>query len=171
MGLYGEQEMAEITTEELRSKATSLGIKFTATTADDILLNKIEAYEKAHKAGISTTKAKDSLKVLKRVQIAPLNPNELHLESKFFMLSNTYATLKKVVLFNTPIFLEQVMIEHIKGLEYLQLSSNADKKEKSPTPAKAIRPAYTVTMLSDITPEELKAMKEDKKTKNMTIKD
>ena len=87
------------------------------------------------------------------------------------MLSNTYTTLKKVVLFNTPIFLEQVMIEHIKGLEYLQLSSNADKKEKNPIPTKSIRPAYTVTMLSDITPEELKSMKEDKKTKNMTIKD
>lgn len=35
--------MSELTSEELRAKATELGIKFTKNTSDDTLINKIDA--------------------------------------------------------------------------------------------------------------------------------
>lgn len=37
--------MAELTTEDLRKKASELGIKFTKNTSDDTLISKVETAE------------------------------------------------------------------------------------------------------------------------------
>ena len=66
--------MAELTTEELRSKATKLGIKCIKTTSDDVLLDKIDAKKKLQAATANLLSGHTPLTALKRIKVTPLNP-------------------------------------------------------------------------------------------------
>lgn len=161
--------MSELTSEELRAKATELGIKFTKNTSDDTLINKIDAVEAETKRAREGNISRKEGRALKRVRIMPLNPLEAKLPAKWFILANSLYTLKKAVSFNKDIFLEKAMINHIKQLQFLQLESNADTKHT--TPNKFITPAYSVVELPDLTPAQLEALKKDKAMRDAAIKD
>lgn len=161
--------MSELTSEELRAKATELGIKFTKNTSDDTLINKIDAVEAETKRAREGNISRKEGRALKRVRIMPLNPLEAKLPAKWFILANSLYTLKKAVSFNKDIFLEKAMINHIKQLQFLQLESNADTKHT--TPNKSITPAYSVVELPDLTPAQLEALKKDKAMRDAAIKD
>ena len=152
--------MTVMTTEMLRAKADELGIRYTSKTSDDILLAKIEGAE-AKKVKKDNTKIDmGELMKLKRVIIKPLNPNELHQSAKYFCIMNRYMTVRKAVLFDKPIFLEQVMIDHIKSINYVQVPSNLNNKQ--PETETKLTPAYSVTDLPDLTKDELDKLKKDK---------
>lgn len=161
--------MSELTSEELRAKASELGIKFTKNTSDDTLINKIDAVEAETKRAREGNISRKEGRALKRVRIMPLNPLEAKLPAKWFILANSLYTLKKAVSFNKDIFLEKAMINHIKQLQFLQLESNADTKHT--TPNKSITPAYSVVELPDLTPAQLEALKKDKAMRDAAIKD
>lgn len=161
--------MSELTSEELRTKATELGIKFTKNTSDDTLIAKIDAVEAETKRAREGNISRKEGRALKRVRIMPLNPLEAKLPAKWFILANSLYTLKKAVSFNKDIFLEKAMINHIKQLQFLQLESNADTKHT--TPNKSITPAYSVVELPDLTPAQLEALKKDKAMRDAAIKD
>lgn len=161
--------MSELTSEELRAKATELGIKFTKNTSDDTLINKIDAVEAETKRAREGNISRKEGRALKRVRIMPLNLLEAKLPAKWFILANSLYTLKKAVSFNKDIFLEKAMINHIKQLQFLQLESNADTKHT--TPNKSITPAYSVVELPDLTPAQLEALKKDKAMRDAAIKD
>lgn len=161
--------MSELTSEELRTKATELGIKFTKNTSDDTLIAKIDAVEAETKRAREGNISRKEGRALKRVRIMPLNPLEAKLPAKWFILANSLYTLKKAVSFNKDIFLEKAMINHIKQLKFLQLESNADTKHT--TPNKSITPAYSVVELPDLTPAQLEALKKDKAMRDAAIKD
>lgn len=161
--------MSELTSEELRAKATELGIKFTKNTSDDTLINKIDAVEAETKRAREGNISRKEGRALKRVRIMPLNPLEAKLPAKWFILANSLYTLKKAVSFNKDIFLEKAMINHIKQLQFLQFESNADTKHT--TPNKSITPAYSVVELPDLTPAQLEALKKDKAMRDAAIKD
>lgn len=161
--------MSALTSEELRTKATELGIKFTKNTSDDTLINKIDAVEAETKRAREGNISRKEGRALKRVRIMPLNPLEAKLPAKWFILVNSLYTLKKAVSFNKDIFLEKAMINHIKQLQFLQLESNADTKHT--TPNKSITPAYSVVELPDLTPAQLEALKKDKAMRDAAIKD
>lgn len=161
--------MSALTSEELRIKATELGIKFTKNTSDDTLIAKIDAVEAETKRAREGNISRKEGRALKRVRIMPLNPLEAKLPAKWFILANSLYTLKKAVSFNKDIFLEKAMINHIKQLQFLQLESNADTKHT--TPNKSITPAYSVVELPDLTPAQLEALKKDKAMRDAAIKD
>lgn len=161
--------MSELTSEELRTKATELGIKFTKNTSDDTLIAKIDAVEAETKRAREGNISRKEGRALKRVRIMPLNPLEAKLPAKWFILANSLYTLKKAVSFNKDIFLEKAMINHIKQLQFLQLESNADTKHT--TPNKSITPAYSVVELPGLTPAQLEALKKDKAMRDAAIKD
>lgn len=161
--------MSALTSEELRTKATELGIKFTKNTSDDTLIAKIDAVEAETKRAREGNISRKEGRALKRVRIMPLNPLEAKLPAKWFILANSLYTLKKAVSFNKDIFLEKAMINHIKQLQFLQLESNADTKHT--TPNKSITPAYSVVELPDLTPAQLEALKKDKAMRDAAIKD
>jgi hypothetical protein len=152
--------MTIMTTEMLRAKADELGVRYTAKTSDDVLLAKIEEAEKKQVKKDNAKIDTAELMKLKRVTIKPLNPNELHQKTKYFCVMNRYLTLRKAILFDKPIFLEQIMIDHIKGLNYVQVPSNLDNTQ--PTTETKIVPAYSVIDLPDLTKEELNQLKKDK---------
>ena len=152
--------MTIMTTEMLRAKADELGVRYTAKTSDDVLLAKIEEAEKKQVKKDNAKIDTAELLKLKRVTIKPLNPNELHQKTKYFCVMNRYLTLRKAILFDKPIFLEQIMIDHIKGLNYVQVPSNLDNTQ--PTTETKIVPAYSVIDLPDLTKEELDKLKKDK---------
>lgn len=164
--------MSELTSEELRAKATELGIKFTKNTSDDTLIAKIDTVEAETRRAREGSISRKEGRALKRVRIMPLNPLEAKLPAKWFILANSLYTLKKAVLFNKDIFLEKAMINHIKQLKFLQIESNADTADtKHPTPNKSISPAYSVVELPDLTPAQLEALKKDKAMRDAAIKD
>lgn len=160
--------MSALTSEELRVKADELGIKYTSKTSDDTLLAKIEKAEKELEEKEKQTKVKESVKsrlLKRRVKVIPLNPNELHMKAKFFCIMNSTSTEKVAVPFNTPWFLSDQMIEHIKAQRYLFVPSNltrsglgtADKNVN-----KEQREAYSIVELGPISEEEFNNMKKDK---------
>lgn len=152
--------MSVLTTDELKAKADKLGIKYTSKTSDDVLLAKIEAAEAKQKTKDNQTIDTANLMKLKRVIIKPLNPNELHQSAKYFCVMNRYMTVRKAVLFDKPIFLEQVMIDHIKSQTYVQVPSNMNNNQ--PETDTRIVAAYSVTDLPDLTKEEFENLKKDK---------
>lgn len=167
--------MSELTTEDLRKKASELGIKFTKNTSDDTLLSKIETAEKAVAPSRAVNVGRSNAKALKRVKIIPLNPNEQHIPGKFFTFANSYITFKKSVMFKTEIFLEKVMIDHIKGLKYSHIEGNIkdglNANNNKSAPKKSLLPAYNVVDLPDLTKEQFEALKRDKATRDATIKE
>ena len=87
--------MSAITTEELRVKADELGIRYTSKTSDDTLLAKIEKAEKEREAKnkqVAEKKVAINRRLKRRVEVRPLNPNELHMKAKFFCLMNSVDT-------------------------------------------------------------------------------
>lgn len=168
--------MAELTTEELRSKATKLGIKFTKSTPDDVLLDKIEAKEKLQAATVNLLSGHTPLTALKRIKVTPLNPLERNIEGKYFLLHNSFASIKRMVPFRVPTHAEVAIIQMIEDSKYIQMDSNIDKIAKGkvgsgekPEPREV--KAYQVEYLPDLTKAELEAMKKDKTMRDVTIKD
>lgn len=168
--------MSAITTEELRVKADELGIKYTAKTSDDTLLAKIEKAEKEKEKEqqIIVKKEETKNKLLKRrVRVIPLNPNELHMQAKYFMLMNSTSQERVAVPFNKPWFLSEQMIKHIKSQQYLYVPSNIDVRHnsglgdsQSEEVRKELKPAYTVEELGPITKEEFDNMRKDKQLRD-----
>lgn len=162
--------MSALTTEELRSKADELGIKYTSKTSDDTLLAKVEKAEKEKQNQEQAKEFRESIqnkRLKRRVKIVPLNPNELNLDAKYFMLMNSSSVEKAVIKFNTPWFVSDQMIEHIKSIQYLYVPSNIKKPSDLGATSKdevekRLKPAYTVVELGPITKEEFDNMKKDK---------
>ena len=165
----------EMTTEELRAKAKSLGIRFTKNTSDDVLLDKIEAAEKDPRRVINneTSESRKVSKALRRVEVAPLNPMEQNLPAKYISFANRYVTVSKAVQFNTPIFLEKCIIEMLKEQKFLYVKDNTEKHSLQKSPEKVYKPAYQITELGTPTEEEWKndpqwkKMRTDKQLANL----
>lgn len=171
-----------ISTEDLRAKAKALGIKFTKNTSDDTLITKIEEIENSSKAVESKTirTSRNTLMALKRVQVQPLNPLELSLPAKFITVANRFVTVRKAVQFNTPIFLEQCVIDVLDELQYLHIEDNVTPRGgKSPDtrPKRELRKAYNIVIMHTPTEEEWKnnvewkAMREQKALTNASNKE
>lgn len=171
-----------ISTEDLRAKAKNLGIKFTKNTSDDTLIAKIEEIENSSKAVQSKAirTSRNTLMALKRVQVQPLNPLELSLPAKFITVANRFVTVRKAVQFNTPIFLEQCVIDVLRELKYLHIEDNVTPRGgKSPNtrPKHELRNAYNIVEMHTPTEsewkndEEWKAMRADKASRNAAIKE
>lgn len=162
----------ELTTEQLRTRAKELGIKFTKNTSDDTLIDKIEKAEAERAPSVNITASKTSAKALKRVKIIPNNPLERDLPCKLFCVCNRVITLKKVVQFDTPIFLENGVIECIKEQKYVHVKDNTEGDNLTGKPEPVFKDAYTVLELHTPTEEEWNkdtewvAMKNDKKLKD-----
>ncbi len=157
--------MSAITTEELRVKADELGIRYTSKTSDDTLLAKIEKAEKEREAKnkqVAEKKVAINRRLKRRVEVRPLNPNELHMKAKFFCLMNSVDTEKVAVPFGTPWFLSDQMIEHIKSQKYLYIPSNVTQSGKVEPVTKQLKEAYAVTELPPLTKEEFDNLKKDK---------
>lgn len=171
--------MSAITSEELRVKADELGIKYTSKTSDDTLLAKIEKAEKEKKEVDSKVQAREAAtnrRLKRRVKVVPLNPCELHLDAKYFMIFNRNSSEKVIVKFNTPWFLSAQMIDHLKGLRYLYVPSNIKKPSDRGISSKdelkrEYKPAYQVVELGNISEEEFNEMKKEKALKNASIKE
>ena len=155
------RESGEISTEELKTKARKLGIKFTKNTSDDTLLSKIEAAESKQATDINkqVVDTKHECMALRRVQVAPLNPMEQKLPAKYVCFQNRYVKIAKAVSFNTPIFLEKCIINVLNATQYqviqdnTQLGGGQTIKQKPDT---FWAPAYQVTELGTPTEEEWK---------------
>lgn len=171
-----------ISSEDLRAKAKALGIKFTKNTSDDTLIAKIEEIENSSKAIQSKTirTSRNTLMALKRIQVQPLNPLELSLPAKFITVANRFVTVRKAVQFNTPIFLEQCVIEVLKELKYLHIEDNVTPRGgKSPNtrPKHELRNAYNIVELHTPTESEWKndaewkAMRADKALRDASNKE
>ena len=176
------QTIESISSEDLRAKAKALGIKFTKNTSDDTLIAKIEEIENSSKVVQSKTirTSRNTLMALKRVQVQPLNPLELSLPAKFITVANRFVTVKKAVQFNTPIFLEQCVIDVLRELKYLHIEDNVTPRGgKSPNtrPKHELRNAYNIVEMHTPTEsewkndEEWKAMRADKASRNASIKE
>lgn len=167
------KESGEISTEELKTKAKQLGIKFTKNTSDDALLAKIEAAEtkKANDVNQHTVDSKHECMALRRVQVAPLNPTEQKLPAKYVCFQNRYVKIAKAVSFNTPIFLEKCIIDVLNSTQYQVIVDNTQILGGKPIKQKPDTywaPAYQVTELGTPTEEEWKndpKWKEMRKTK------
>ena len=171
-----------ISSEDLRAKAKALGIKFTKNTSDDTLISKIEEIENS--ATVVQAKniknSRNTLMALKRVQVQPLNPLELSLPAKFITVANRFVTVKKAVQFNTPIFLEQCVIDVLKELTYLHIEDNVTPRGgKSPNtrPKHELRKAYNIVEMHTPTESEWKndpewkAMRADKALRDASNKE
>ena len=156
-----KKESGEISTEELKTKAKQLGIKYTKNTTDDTLLNKIEAAEqkKASDVNRHVVDSKHECMALRHVQVSPLNPMEQKLPAKYVCFQNRYVKIAKAVSFNTPIFLEKCIIDVLNATQYqviqdnTQLGGGQTIKQKPDT---FWAPAYQVTELGTPTEEEWK---------------
>lgn len=168
-----------ISSEDLRTKAKRLGIKFTKNTTDDVLIAKIEGIENStgRVQSKNTQVSRQSLMALKHVKITPLNPTEFNIKAKFFTLANRYISVTKAVTFNEPIFLEQCIIDLIKEMKFLNIQSNTNSRGKagSERPRTELKPAYAVSELHTPTEEEWKngaewkAMREDKRMRDAAL--
>lgn len=171
-----------ISSEDLRTKAKNLGIKFTKNTSDDTLIAKIEEIENSSKAVQSRNvqNSRNTLMALKLVEVQPCNPLELTLPAKFITVANRFVTVKKAVQFNTPIFLEQCVIDVLKDLKYLHIEDNVTARGgKTPTarPKHSLKNAYNI--IEKHTPtesewkndEQWKAMRRDKALRDASNKE
>lgn len=169
------KDSVELTTEDLRAKAKELGIKFTKNTSDDVLIEKIEKIENDAKrvANETTTFSKAYATRLQHVQISPLNPMELNQPAKFVSVANRFVTIRRAVQFNTPIFIEQCIVDALKEQKYFNLKSNTEKHSLGTEPEKVWAPAYNVVDLGTPTEEEWKndpqwkKMRADKKLSDL----
>lgn len=152
-----------ISSEELRAKAKALGIKFTKNTSDDTLISKIEEIENS--ATVVQAKniknSRNTLMALKRVTVQPLNPIESRsdITGKFITVANRFVNVKKAVQFNTPIFLEQCVIDVLEELEFLHIEDNVTPRAgKMPNarPKHEMRKAYNIIYHHTPTEEEWK---------------
>ena len=170
-----------ISSEDLRTKAKSLGIKFTKNTSDDTLIGKIEEIENSantiHNNNVKNSK-KD-LMALKLVTINPSNPLEQRLPGKFITLSNRFISITKAVQFRKPIFLEQCIIDVLKEAKYLEIEDNTRSPGKNPTarPQTRLVEAYNIVEHHTPTKEEWendakwKAMREQKALRDAANKE
>lgn len=176
------QTIESISSEDLRAKAKALGIKFTKNTSDDTLIAKIEEIENSSKVVQSKTirTSRNTLMALKRVQVQPLNPLELSLPAKFITVANRFVTVKKAVQFNTPIFLEQCVIDVLNELTYLYIEDNVTPRGgKTPTtrPKHELKKAYNIVEMHTPTEAEWKndpewkAMRSDKALRDASNKE
>lgn len=171
-----------ISSEDLRTKAKALGIKFTKNTSDDTLIAKIEEIENSSKVVQSRNvqNSRNTLMALKRVQVQPLNPLELSIPAKFITVANRFITVRKAVQFNTPIFLEQCVIDVLKEMKYLHIEDNVTPRGgKSPStrPKHELKNAYNIVEMHTPTEEEWKndiewqAMRSDKALRDSSNKE
>ena len=168
-----------ITSDELRTKAKDLGIKFTKNTDDDTLIAKIEAIETSASRVQSRNvqNSRQQLTALKHVKVTPLNPVEFNQKAKYVSLVNRFVSIRKAVLFNEPIFLEQCIIDSLKSKKFINVITNVNGKGKqgSERPRTELKPAYGITELHTPTEEEWnngaewKAMREDKKMRDAAL--
>lgn len=119
-------DSGEISTEQLRARAKELGIKFTKNTSDDILLEKIEAIEKATKVVEDKQNSYKESMALQHVQITTLDPYIQKLPYIFRQISNAKISLRKAIYLNKPMFLEKCMCDLLTAEKFMQLEDNTN---------------------------------------------
>ena len=127
------KDSGEISTEELRAKAKELHIRFTKSTSDDVLLEKIEEAEKLLAPKIKKQFTNKNRMALVHVQVNSLDPYIQKQPHVFRQISNEVVSLKKAIALNKPIFLEQCMIDLLKSEKFMTLESNTQPADKNIT--------------------------------------
>ena len=87
------KDSGEITTEELRAKAKELHIRFTKSTSDDVLLEKIEEAEKLLAPKIKKQFTNKNRMALVHVQVNSLDPYIQKQPHVFRQISNEVVSL------------------------------------------------------------------------------
>jgi hypothetical protein len=159
------KDSGEISTEELRAKAKELHIRFTKSTSDDVLLEKIEEAEKLLAPKIKKQFTNKNRMALVHVQVNSLDPYIQKQPHVFRQISNEVVSLKKAIALNKPIFLEQCMIDLLKSEKFMTLESNTQPADKIIREPKQIwTNRFNITYLDQPTEKD---WKEDEKWKHM----
>lgn len=173
--------MALVTIEELRKEADDLGIRYSKNTSEDTLEKKIEQAKK----DLETNKKREAeeakrtigeefkkeFMALKHVKIHSLVPDERKIKSKYVMFYNPYLTLKKLVQFDTPFYLESGIVDMLEAAQHLELDSNVESsgRIKDDRPTTRLVKSYHIEILPMPTQKEFDKMKADKKLRDQTI--
>ena len=157
--------------ENLKKEADSYDIKYTESATINSLTGKINAYKKAMLPEGDLTILKDpklsasamekarinriikSATKLSRVQVTCNDPRIRDREGCYRSVSNKYVKLKKVFTFDTPTHLPQMMIEYMKGENYLAFTKKKGKGGFETTTAKEI-PTFNIQELPALTAKE-----------------
>lgn len=150
--------MTNLTLEELKEKANSLGITFNAKIGADKLAEKIDRFENPEKAEAikeaNTSKGKKltpiQMKIMKatdlsNVTITNLDPDNSGASTVYACVENEYFNVSKVVPLDVPLALEACLIKKIKKMQSIgYVPVVKDGKNTGTFTHKAI-PTYAVT--------------------------
>lgn len=161
-----DQEVAIAT---LKKRADTLGISYKSNVSvahlqkliDEKLNPESESAEsKADKPKVKTTEdyVNEAMK-LRRVIITPMESHKAaNMESDVFCAGNgVVGTVKRIIRFNEPWHVEEILLNTIREKRYQLFISKKDKNG-APVVQNKLVPAYSISVLPDLTDEELKEL-------------
>ena len=171
-----DPELAEILPDELTSlkqRADLLGISYPANVTLKTLKAKVLAAQKQTEHEVEATdqdtalisqsselqKMRDENLALVRVIIAPMCPTKRELQGDIFSVSNSVlGTVKKYIPYNVEWHVPVFLLKMLKRKK-LQTFVTIKDAQGRPTRKPRIVPAFQITELPPLTPDELEALK------------
>lgn len=146
-----------------KALARELGIKFHPSISLDKLNEKIADAQEALEAGEGIPRTAEEIKAealkLVRVTISCMNPNKRGLDSELFQVGNGITgTVKKVVPFEKPWHVPQIMLNHIKERQYQSVVTR--KVDGVEVKEGKLFPEFAVNVLPPLTDTELKELEQ-----------
>jgi len=168
-----ELSLAEAALEELKARATMLGVKFHPSISAEKLREKLAEHAAAQEAnqpaapepvvaaaetaGQKRKRLQDEQTKLVRVRLTCMNPNKREWEGELFSIgNNVVGTIKKYVPFNAPNgwHIPQIMLNMIQERQCQIFENKKAKNGVTVRQGKLIK-EFAIEILDALTPEQL----------------
>ncbi len=159
----------QIKLDDLKHRATTLGIKYHPSIGTDKLREKIQAVLADNAAevvpegdtkNVSTSLAELKAETLKliRVRITCMDPMKKNYQGDFFLTGNSLVgTVKRFVPYGVEWHVPQIILNMIQEKKYQQFSTSKNSRNVDITTSKLVK-TYGVELLAPLTQEQIKEL-------------